>query len=158
MKFIKIIFFTALIGFSISSCDPNMVYDQYHSTENENWSWPEVRKFEVDMQDSTGLFNLFINIRHTKEYPKSNLYVFIKIEAPNGSVLKDTVDIQLANDSGKWFGHGFGNILMHRLKYREAVKFPQKGLYTISLEQAMRLEEVPVTDVGIRIEKFKSFK
>ena len=143
-----------LLSLLLISCDPQMVFDQLKSTGNERWAWDEVRKFEIPMEDSAQLYNIYLNVRHTKEYPFENLYVFILLKSPDGSVLKDTVDIPLANVRGKWLGDGFGNIKFVRKKYREGVRFGRKGIYSVELSQGMRVEEVPVTDIGIRIEKY----
>ncbi len=147
-----------LLGILLMSCDPQMVFDQLKSTGNERWAWDENRSFEIPMEDSTALYNIYINVRHTKEYPFENLYVFILLKSPEGSVLKDTVDIRLANARGKWLGDGFGNIKFVREKYREGVRFGRSGIYSIELSQGMRVEEVPVTDIGVRIEKYTAKK
>ncbi len=73
-------FYFAALAICTVSCDPNMVYDHFEKTENGEWSWDDVKSFEVDMQDTVNAYNIFIDIRHTKEYPKSNLYVFLSID------------------------------------------------------------------------------
>ncbi|MFW5644488.1 MAG: gliding motility lipoprotein GldH [Bacteroidota bacterium] len=151
----KLIPFGLFISMIIVSCDPNMVYDQFQKTGNNSWAWDEELVFEADMEDSDEQYNLFINIRHTKKYPKRNLYVFLTIEGPNETVAHDTIDIAIADAGGKWLGSGFGNIKFVRKKIRENVRFAFPGKYRFTLEQGMRLEEVPVTDVGLRIEYFK---
>ena len=68
------------------------------------------------------------------------------------------MSIGIADDRGRWLGSGFGNIKLVRRLYIRDVRFASPGVYTFKLEQAMRLKEVPVTDVGIRIEKFVQLK
>ena len=139
--------------FSLGSCDPNMVYDQFEKTQNQQWSWEDTKVFEIDVDDSLSYFNMYANIRHTKEYPKSNLYLFITIISPMGNEIRDTVDIQIANKHGKWNGSGFGEIKFVRKRIKSGVRFANKGKYIVEVEQGMRLAEIPVTDVGIRVEK-----
>lgn len=157
MKILNAFLFTVLI-FAAVSCDPDMVYDHFEKTEHGQWLWDDVKTFKVDMTDTLHPFNIYIDIRHTKDYPKSNLYVFLSIISPAGAEVRDTVSIGIANERGKWLGSGFGNIKLVRLLYRRDVRFAAPGIYTFTLEQAMRLKEVPVTDVGIRIEKYKQLK
>lgn len=154
----KILSALFLLGLLLISCDPQMVFDQLKSTGNERWAWDESKSFEIPMEDSTQLYNIYINLRHTKEFPFENLYVFLLIKSPDGAVLKDTVNIPLANARGKWLGDGFGNIKFVRKKYREGVRFGNSGVYSVELSQGMRVEEVPVTDIGIRIEKYTDNK
>ncbi len=141
----------------LGSCDPDMVYDKFQKTDNGEWSWADKKIFIVPITDSLKSYNILINIRHTTEYPKSNLFVFIKTTAPNGHFMKDTVEIKIANDRGKWLGNGFGDIKLVSRIYRKAVRFAYKGNYTFTLEQAMRIPEIPVTDVGLRIENFVNY-
>ena len=139
----------------LSSCDPFMVFDQYQKTEGGQWKWSDKKTFEVDMEDSLKAYNIYVNIRHTTEYPKSNLFVFLTTSAPNGISRRDTLEIIIADDQGKWEGNGFGEIKLISRVYRKAVRFLYPGKYTFEIEQGMRMPEVPVTDIGLRIEKFK---
>lgn len=155
---IKNLIFISTFIVILCSCDPGMIYDSYQKTENGNWSWEDKKVFKVTVPDSIRFYNLLINIRHTTAYPKSNLFVFITSIAPNGQSLRDTVEIQVADSKGKWTGNGFGDIKLISRMYKRAAKFRYNGEYTFIIEQGMRIPEVPVTDVGLRIEKFVDLK
>jgi len=142
----------------MQSCDPNMVYDKFKETDEGSWSWDEPIMFEVDITDTVSDHNVYLNIRHTKEYQKTNLYTFLSLTGPSGAVINDTIEFTIARPNGKWLGTGFGNIKLVRKLYREAVRFALPGTYVFTIEQGMRLEEVPVTDVGLRIEKYRKLK
>ncbi len=139
----------------LSSCDPDMVYDQYTQTDDGLWRWQNAREFDIEIDDTVSLHNIYLQVRHTVEYPMSNLYMFVHVKGPSGQHLKDTVNLVLANPDGKWIGRGTGNLRELRLLYRQHTKFGQSGTYTITLEQGMRNPELPVTDLGIRIERIK---
>lgn len=147
-------FIVAFSLISLNSCDPGMVYDQFEKTQNNEWAWEDVKRFEVEINDSLNFFNVYTNIRHTKAYPKSNLYLFVTIKGPGNNEIRDTIDVQIANKHGKWLGSGFGEVKFVRKKIKNGVRFAHKGKYIIEVEQGMRLPTIPVTDVGIRIEKF----
>jgi gliding motility-associated lipoprotein GldH len=73
---------------------------------------------------------------------------------PQGTYSKDTLECILADQTGKWLGDGSGDIWDNQILFRKNFKFKRKGKYVFSLEQAMRLENLPqILDVGIRIEK-----
>lgn len=156
MKINKVLLLIILFTTLITSCDPGMVYDRFEKTGGNEWSWDEKMSFEVNMEEPDEYYNIYINIRHTKEYPKSNLYVFLTIDGPNDARSRDTIDIAVADARGRWLGSGFGDIKFVRKKIREKVRFAFPGEYVFTIEQGMRLEQVPVTDVGLRIEKYKS--
>ena len=82
----------------------------------------------------------------------SNLYMYVHVKGPGGQHYKDTVNMLLAEPDGRWIGKGTGKLRELRLLYRKQVVFSEPGEYTFSLEQAMRREKLPVTDIGLRIE------
>lgn len=137
----------------LTSCDPSMIYDQYNRTENGIWKWTDSKEFNIDISDTVSLNNIYLQVRHTVEYPLSNLYMFVHVKGPSGQLLKDTVNMILARPDGKWVGRGTGNLKELRLLYRKNTKFSEPGSYTFTLEQGMRNPELPVTDLGIRIER-----
>jgi gliding motility-associated lipoprotein GldH len=143
----------AFILLVLTACDPLMVYDHYMSTGDGSWRWSEVEVFDIDMTDTLSLHNVYLQVRHSVDYPMSNLYMFVEMKGPSGQYVRDTVNMILAADDGHWIGKGTGKLRELRLLYRKQVRFREQGTYTISLEQAMRKEELPVTDVGVRVER-----
>ena len=135
------------------SCDPGMVYDQYESTDQGMWSWNDAMEFRADIRDTVSMHNIYLQVRHTVEYPLSNLYMFVHIKGPAGQHLTDTINMILAEPSGEWTGKGNGNIRELMLLYRKQTQFRIPGTYVFTLEQAMRQEELQVCDLGIRIER-----
>lgn len=134
------------------SCDSGMVYDQYEPTEHGIWKWQNAMEFKVDISDTISLNNIYLQVRHTVEYPLSNLYMFVHIKSPSGQHMTDTINMILAAPDGNWTGKGNSNIRELMLLYRKQTQFRIPGTYVFTLEQAMRQPELPVTDLGIRIE------
>jgi gliding motility-associated lipoprotein GldH len=135
-----------------------MVFDRYDKTEAGQWKWSDKKTFEPVMKDSLQMYNININIRHTTDYPKSNLFLFVTTTAPTGASRRDTIEIKIADDRGKWEGNGFGKIKLVSREYRKAVRFLYPGKYTFVIEQGMRMPEIPVTDVGLRIEEYRDLR
>lgn len=135
------------------SCDSDMVYDQYEPSEGGMWSWNDAMEFKADISDTISMHNIYLQLRHSVEYPLSNLYMFVHVKAPSGQHRTDTVNMILAAPDGKWTGKGNGNIRELMLLYRKQTKFRIPGTYVFTIEQAMRQEKLPVTDLGIRIER-----
>lgn len=134
------------------SCDKSVVYDEYVRTEG-TWSWQDAREFVVEVSDTLSLHNIYVQVRHTVEYPMSNLYMFVHVKGPTGQHRKDTVNLILAEPGGEWTGRGSGNLRELNLLFRKQTQFRIPGSYVFTLEQAMRNPELPVTDLGIRIER-----
>lgn len=140
-----------LLILALASCDPLVVYDRFKTTDNGNWRWNDVAVFEVEMNDTVTLHDVYLQVRHSIEYPMSNLYMFVHVKGPAGQHFKDTVNLVLALPDGRWTGKGTGKLRELRLLYRKNILFSEPGIYTFSIEQAMRKAELPVTDVGVRI-------
>ncbi|MBL4594734.1 MAG: gliding motility lipoprotein GldH [Flavobacteriales bacterium] len=139
------------------SCDSNKVFEKYIEVENAVWEKENIASFEFEAKDTTVAHNLYINVRNTGNYPYSYLYLFVTMQGPNGGLLQDTVNCILADNRGKWLGNGIGDLWDLRIPYVGGFKFAQKGNYTVSFEQAMRVEGglKGITDIGLRVETAK---
>lgn len=153
---IGILFFVTFV-----SCDSKKEYDSYLSMDNESWNINNSVKFKVDIEDIERQKNVFLNVRTNSSYLYRNLYVIGKMTLPNGAVLKDTLEYEMADAFGNWLGDGITDVKENKLYYLEKYKFPIKGEYVFEFSHAMRkrgnvqgvLDLEGVTDVGIRIEK-----
>ncbi|MFO7924019.1 MAG: gliding motility lipoprotein GldH [Bacteroidales bacterium] len=138
----------------IAACDPGVVYEKNERIPGGEWSRYNNPVFNVGITDTVDAYNLLVNIRNTGEYPMSNLFLFITAKAPGGATTRDTLELILAEPSGKWKGRGFGSVWQNRFMYKRNVRFPERGTYIFEFEQAMRREELPgIVDVGLRVER-----
>jgi len=136
------------------ACNGGVVYEKNDHIPGNEWNRYHIPVFEADITDTVNLHNLFVNLRNTGEYPMSNLFLFISASAPGGAYTRDTLELILAEPSGKWKGRGFGSVWQNRFYYRQNIRFPEKGIYTFKVEQAMRIDDLPgILDIGLRIEK-----
>jgi len=116
--------------------------------------------FTFEVQDTLAKHDVFIDVRHTGDYPFSDLYLFVDLAGPGGRHARDTVQCLLADPSGVWFGKGQGFIFADRYEahvlYKLGNRFPVSGTYTITMEQAMRTEKlIGVLDVGLSVMRSK---
>lgn len=159
MKRIKIL---PVIFCALLSCTDQEIYSEYKSLDNQ-WPLDETLQFVLPQTDSITPYNLFINVRNTNEFEYSNLYLIAAIHFPNGKVVADTLEYEMALPDGTWLGKG-NRVKDNKLWYKENVRFYEEGSYTLSLKHAMRninkVEGVNqlkgITDVGISIEKAAS--
>mgnify|MGYP003394259527 CR=1 FL=1 len=137
-----------------SGCDPNRVFEDNTDLPELTWDTKNKISFDVDIQDTVSLHNLYVNVRHASHYQYANLFVFVTIKFPNGKLSKDTLECKFADEAGQWKGEGMGDIWDNQILWKSNVKFPISGTYIFQLEQAMRDEQLPfVMDVGLRVEK-----
>ncbi|AEH00941.1 MULTISPECIES: gliding motility lipoprotein GldH [unclassified Lacinutrix] len=158
----KVAVLSVLIAVMLFSCDTNSVFDEYKAVPNV-WNKNEVVSFNVKVPDSTKPYNLFVNLRNTKEYKYSNLFLIVEMNFPKGKVIRDTLEYRMAKPNGELLGTGLTSVKENKLWYKENVVFSETGTYTVNIKQAMRnngdingvtnLEGI--TDVGFRIEDVK---
>jgi gliding motility-associated lipoprotein GldH len=138
----------------LSSCDQSRVYEKNIKIPEGIWSRENIIQFELQIEDTITSHNLYVNVRNASLYPMSNLYLFITTTAPSGHSVRDTVDVILADEKGKWLGSGLGDIWDLQKMYKQNVRFAQSGKYSFDFEQAMRNEKLPfILDIGLRVEK-----
>lgn len=143
----------------LGSCDSNRVYDEYNSLPNA-WNKDTIVTFNLPQLDSVKSYNLFFNVRNNNEFAYSNLYLIAQIQFPQGKVITDTLEYQMALPGGEWLGTGFGDVKENKLWYKEQVRFNEPGQYKISVQHAMRksgseqgIENLNgISQVGLRIE------
>ncbi|WP_378180604.1 gliding motility lipoprotein GldH [Aquimarina sp. SS2-1] len=155
LRFFSILFL--IIG--LVSCDDTRVFDEY-KTVSDSWEKDEKISFVLPELDSLQQYHLFINIRNTNDYKFSNLFLISEMEFPNGKIITDTLEYEMAKPNGEWLGTGFTDLKESKLWYKENVVFSEKGAYKVTLQHAMRKNGETfginslegITDIGFRIE------
>ena len=145
------------------SCDSNGVFDRYISLNDASWKANEKISFDFTINDTLAKHNLFIQLRNNSKYGFSNLFLITQCNFPDGQRIIDTLEYDMADNTGKFLGAGFTEVKENKLFYKENITFPIRGEYTFSVSQAMRKSDAiqgiesldGITDVGFRIEKIE---
>jgi gliding motility-associated lipoprotein GldH len=138
----------------LSSCNSNVVYTDSLPMAAKTWDLMNVLSFRVPINDTLNSNNVIFTIRTGSSYPFRNIYLFVSATSPDGKNITDTVEYYLADEKGRWFGKGFGDIHELNLPYKSNVYFPLKGTYLFKIQHGMRMENLKgVYDFGLRIEK-----
>lgn len=142
----------------LTGCSDNVVYQSDVPVPGGAWSRTFSPEFAFDIADTVSQHDVYIDVRHTGDYPFSDLFLFVDLTGPGGRTMRDTVECLLADPDGRWLGKGTGFIFSDRIQakvlYKLHNRFPATGRYTMRLEQAMRMEPLPaVMDVGVSVER-----
>lgn len=103
----------ALAAVALASCNysPNS-YSCFSSIDPaDGWAYGESYVYMPEIEDSIAAGSLALLVRHTNEYPFSNLWVEVQSQQPAGEgieVRTDTFCITLADVYGNWLGRGTG--------------------------------------------------
>ncbi len=150
-----LVFFLILTGFmALTACGPDAVFAGSRTFDAEvGWKADDVARFDWQVEDTLKRYDFFIDLRHNQDYPFTNMYLFVDYTFPNGLTRKDTISCDLADQRGRWYGSGFGNLIGHRIGFRQNTGFPLQGDYTVKIAHGMRLDPLRgMLDVGFRLE------
>jgi gliding motility-associated lipoprotein GldH len=149
-KFISILLLIILL----SSCSRNVVFTDSQAMKGKIWKIADIPAFKIPVKDTINSNNIFFIIRTGSSYPFRNIYLFVTTTAPDSKSITDTLRYDLADEKGKWYGKGFGDIYELKLPYKSNVFFPASGTYQINIQHGMRVENLKgVYDIGLRVEK-----
>ena len=159
-RFLKLFF--VILFLSFFSCDKNQVFDEYKEFDG-TWKKNKKATFTFEQKDTTAVYNMFLNVRNNNEYPYNNLFLIVSLSQPDGKVLVDTLEYQMANPDGTLIGTGFSDIKESKLWYKENYSFEKAGKYTLEIGHAVRqtgkvqgVQDLEgITELGLRIEKRK---
>jgi gliding motility-associated lipoprotein GldH len=137
-----------------SSCDRNVVFEKNTKIPESKWEMNNIIALDAEIKDTLPLYNIYINVRNAGGYQFSNLYMFLNTRTPKGEQARDTIELTLADERGKWLGNGSGDIWDNRILLKQKFRFPESGIYHFEIQQAMRVNPLPyIMDAGLRIEK-----
>ena len=148
----KKLFVFVLLSITLLSCEKNIFYQETQKIKGEKWTAKQPCNFSVGVSDINRSYDFYLNIRNTTDYKYSNIFFFLTTSYPGGATSVDTLEVSLAEPSGKWLGSGFGRLKYLSVPFKSAVRFTKAGTYKFSFQQAMRGDIEGIADFGLRIE------
>ena len=150
--FLKLVVFLSAI-FGVASCSHNEFFFKYHSFSNAEWNRDDPAIFHVYIEDISQIYNVSIELRNDNSYPFSNIWLFVDYKMPDGTSRSDTINAELADVYGKWYGRGM-SLYNLSIPYETLVLYPDTGTYIYSIHQGMRENPLKgVSDIGLKVSK-----
>lgn len=140
-RIILLFLLTALL----SACGPNYIYKKSYNINEGGWTYEDTLNFEIEISDTSGLYNLFLELEHAPDYRFQNLYTRISTEFPTGERLQKELSLELAYKGGAWQGDCNNKVCHVLIPIQERAFFNMQGKHIITLEQFMR--ESPITGI-----------
>lgn len=137
------------------SCENPALYDQYQAIDNITWEKDKEFYFTFEVKDISVPYNLTLEVRNNNLYPYQNLWLFCSEEQPIGPLRRDTIECMLADEFGKWYGHGI-SLYQSSFPIHSQYKFPRAGQYTFSFRQGMRDDALKgIQEIGFSVRPSK---
>lgn len=140
----------------LTACGPSYVFEQEIAIENNQWTYADSLAFRSNIVDTSGRYNLYLDIQHNQAYPFQNLYVMIKTLLPSGKEMAQQVSLEMMDKTGLWYGKCSGESCDLRVVLQENTYFREPGDYEFKLQQYMRRDSLSgIENLAFRIEKVK---
>ena len=131
------------------------LYDQYQAINNITWEKDKEYYFTFEVKDISVPYDLTLEVRNNNLYPYQNLWLFCSEEQPIGPLRRDTIECMLADEFGKWHGHGI-SLYQSSFPIHSQYKFPHAGQYTFSFRQGMRDDALKgIQEIGFSVRPAK---
>ncbi len=141
-----------LISFQSCLFNPPATFENRKSINNSDWDYENLVNFEVTIEDTEPLYDIFIFVRHSGTYEYANCWVNVHTTFPNGEEQIRPVNLPLADDRGKWYGTGSGDVINTEILIQQRAKLPETGKYLFEIEQFMRVNPLKeISDIGLII-------
>jgi gliding motility-associated lipoprotein GldH len=136
MRTIGLLFFLLTL-FSIQSCSNPSSINPYEFSNG--WKTNEIVDFNFKGPQDSSRQDLFLILRHNKNYAFSNIFLITEIKFENDSIKIDTLEYVLSEKNGKWLGKKKLSVVEHTLNYKKNLKLIKDSAYTITVRNSMRL-------------------
>jgi gliding motility-associated lipoprotein GldH len=148
------IFAAALIIACLSTaCNKEeILFEKEYPCQNGTWQHKDTLDFAFDIADTMALYDIVLTVKHRTDYAYQNIYTQIFTKFPAGERTKQLVNIDLADNTGKWNGTGSGKTREYDVDIQQNAFFNQAGKHVITLEQFMRTESLAgIESVALRL-------
>jgi len=145
-----------IVGSFLVSCDRNRVYEDFSDFDQKFWHQDSVVTFQFAIDNVEQPYMLKTLFRNGRAYPYHNMYYQYTLRNDKDSVLsKELKQIFLFDPkTGEPNGGGIGSTYDQSQVVVEKFTFPAAGMYSVAIQQYMRLDTLPdVLSVGWRVER-----
>jgi gliding motility-associated lipoprotein GldH len=139
-----------------AACQTKQLFEQNTIYPNHQWVSKQANEYQFAITDTAAAYKVLFVIRHHNAYHYKNIWLQVNTTAPNDSVYKQSINLNLADDEKGWLGTGMDDIYDQRIPLSiEPVHF-KKGTYKFSVQHTMREDPLEnILSTGIRVEKVK---
>ncbi|MFM7710957.1 MAG: gliding motility lipoprotein GldH [Ferruginibacter sp.] len=137
------------------SCQPIAIHEKHQGFTDHCWKRAMPITGELDISDSTALYDVYLLLRHTDQYAFNNIYIDLRLQNGKDTIAFTQQSLTLGHDATGWEGSGMDDIWEVRKRInREPISFNHVGPCRYVLKNIMSQDPLgEVLSAGIRIEK-----
>lgn len=149
--------FLLFVGLSftvLSSCVGKDTYFQYRHIQSGEWHQDSVWEFLADSAASyleCGQYDVSVELITNRGYPYRDLWLLVSHNIADTLMRTDTLHCFLADEHGRWLGHGVGSLNQLSVPYRSFIFCDSTRSHRLEIRHAMEDDLLRgVEAVGIR--------
>lgn len=149
MKDLKGFLLCLVLLTGMAGCVNRGAYSGFTSLPDNRWAYADTLTFRVERADSLTPGTLSVAVTNTTDYPYSNLW--LEITYPHQeATYRDTVNLSLADEYGRWTGKGFGADFQSEAKVARGVVLPNGS--EIKVRHILRADTLEgISQVGVTL-------
>ena len=142
--------------FLLCSCGKTKVFEKFEKFDDNEWIMNKTVKFDVPIEDTAAIYNVYVPVRHTDNYPFDGLLINVSYDSPNGESHSKNYKLSFRDAGGKFKGDVSGDIWDEKNVIMEKAKFNAVGTYKFEIIDDMPKTPTPgIMEVGLTVEKSK---
>lgn len=147
-------YLAAVLFLTAMSCGRSYELDEAVTFADATWTYADTQSFELLVTDTAQRYDIILEIDHTTFYPYQNIYLNITTAYPVGQARTQRLNVDLADQTGKWRGKCKGENCKAQLLLQPQAYFNEYGKHRFTFEQLTRDAEL----LGINGIRFKVAK
>lgn len=131
-----------------------IIIDENISIYKNEWHVDQNPTFKVDIKDTLCTYKIFLNLRHTSNFPYSKIFILVHEKTKNNKDTTIRTAIDLAEPDGQWIGYSTASL--HHVQYllHENYTFADTGKYEFKIEHNMQQNPLKnIVDIGLKVVK-----
>lgn len=131
----------------LASCAGDGDFSRFTTLSDSGWAYGDTVRFDAERPDSLSRGTLTLALRHTNDYGFANIWLEVTINDA-GHQRRDTLNLCMADDYGRWQGKGFGSTRQLQAEVARGVS-PAPGS-EITVRHIMRVDTLRgVREIGV---------
>lgn len=108
----------------------------------EGWSYTNILKYDFEVQDTSAIYDLYLEIDYRTSFSYQNMYVNAYTGEEADKMNKKQLSLDLSNNLGIWKGDCNDEQCKYRLPLQKSIFFEKAGQQLFWLEQYSRTDKL----------------
>mgnify|MGYP003866118637 CR=1 FL=1 len=134
-----------LMAILLGSCGPNYSFKETKDIPEKGWSYQNKLSFDFEVNDTSQLHDLFIQIEHKETFSTQNIYVNVYTGMKGEALKKNEISLELFSKLGLPIGSCRNELCKTLIPIQTSTFFDKVGTYVFEIEQNNRAN--PLRDI-----------